>query len=432
MATKMLFARVLAGAAAVMMGMGAVTPAKAADAVTVTIDSFGDVILMSLVREYQDAHPGVTIQVKKNNLADLNGTGLTTGCLTGKTADITAIEVAYAGYWRTKPQCFTDLRTLKTTDGKKSATEIKADYLSWRWSQGVATNKLVFGIPTDVGGLQVAYRTDLFKKAGLPTDRVKVGKLWATWDGYIATGKKYMKTISAANKKKNVAFMDNAGAIYAAVVNQGTQKYYDEAGNLVYKQNKQVKKAFDETIKGLNANIGSKIGQFTSGWYTGLGTGTFATILAPAWMMEYIKSYAGATKGKWDIAAMPGGGGNQGGSLLTIPAAAKNKQAAWDFLQWYLAPDQQEKVFTRFGLFPSTPALYKKSSIKDFKDPFFSNAPVGAIYATGVQKLKPIPLGPKDQAIDNVIGAALSRVANKKQSAAKAWAQAMTEAAKIK
>jgi cellobiose transport system substrate-binding protein len=453
---KKVLTRIAAIGLAGLLGIGTVSPAHADPVTTITIDSFGDVIIGSLVREYQALHPNIKIEVKPNNLADLNGTGMLTGCNTGVTADITAVEIAYAGYWRTKPQCFKDLRTLSTSAGNAgpsdpgglSATDIKKDYLSWRWSQGTATNKSQFAIPTDVGGLQVAYRWDLFKKAGLPYKRDEVGKAISTWDGFIAMGTKYEAKLTAAQKKKNIAFMDNAGAVYSAVVNQGTAKYYAADGSRLVLTpnkngtwpkgaNKQIKSAWNETLKATGAKIGSNIGQFTNGWYAGLANGTFAAILAPAWMMEYIKRYAPATSGKWDIAAMPGGGGNQGGSFLTIPASVDTQrpghvQAAWDFIQWYLAPDQQEKVFVRFGLFPSTPASYAKSSIKNFVDPFFNKAPVGSIYATGVKKLKPIVLGPKDQAIDTAIQGAILRVANKKQKAAAAWVQAIADIAKIK
>ena len=435
MTSKMFVAKLAATAVAAVLSIGTVAPAQAVDdgKTHISVDSFGDVFLGSMIRRYQALHPDIVIDVKKYNLDDLNGTGLTTGCASGKMADIAAIEVAYAGYWRTKPQCFQDLRDLNTTVGSKSATDIKADYLPWRWSQGTAIGGSQFGIPTDVGGLEVAYRWDLFKKAGLPYKRADVSKMWPTWDKFIGVGKRYEAKLTAAQKKKNVAFMDNAGAIYSAVVNQGTAKYYAANGSLLQLDptkagaNKQVKAAYDATVKGLYYKIGSKIGQFTNGWYTGLNNGTFATVLAPAWMMDYIKQYAKSTSGKWDIASIPGGGGNQGGSMLTIPKYATHTQEAWDFLTWYLAPAQQEAVFTTFGLFPSTPSVYKNAAIKDKKDPFFNNAPVGAIYAAGVQKLKPIVLGPKDRAIDNIIGAALSRYANGKQKQKAAWAQSLVE-----
>ena len=416
------------------MGLGMVTPAHAADPVTITIWTFGDVIEPALVKDYKALHPEVTLQIKKSDLDPLNGTNMVTACTAGNGPDIAAVEVSYSGYWRSYPRCFTDLRTIKNSDGK-SAKDIAGDYLPWRWAQGVGYDDSVIGIPTDVGGLEVAYRTDLFKKAGLPTDRTKVSALWPTWDKFIATGKKYMKSVSAADKKTGVGFMDSAGTIYSAVLNQGTTKYYQndgtDTGKLVYATNPQVKKAWDTTITALNAGIGTRISQFTADWNVGMTKGTFAAMLAPAWMMDYIKSQAPDTAGKWDIASMPGGGGNQGGTQLTIPASAKNKQAAWDFISWYLAPAQQLKVFKTYGLFPSTPSLYSDPALTGFSDPFFNNAPVGKIYSAGILKLKPIFEGKLNRAIDQAMGAGLGRVASKKQTAAQSWAQVLSDLKKV-
>ena len=429
------FAKVAASAAVVAIGLGGLSlPAKAAEPVTLTVWTFGDVIQPALVRDYKALHPEVTLQIKKSDLDPLNGTNMVTACSAGNGPDIAAVEVSYSGYWRSYPRCFQDLRTIKNSAGK-SASDIKADYLPWRWAQGVGYDDSVIGIPTDVGGLEVAYRVDLFKKAGLPTDRAKVSALWPTWDKFIATGKKYMSKLSAAEKKSGKGFIDNAGTIYAAVLNQGTEKYYKndgtDAGKLVYSSNKQVKTAWDTTVKALSSGIGTRIGQFSADWNVGMTKGTFATILAPAWMMDYIKAQAPDTKGKWDIASIPGGGGNQGGTQLTIPASAKNKQAAWDFITWYLAPEQQLKVFKTYGLFPSTPKLYDDPAITEFKDPFFNNAPVGKIYSTGIKKLKPIFEGKLNRAIDQQFGAGLGRIAAKKEKPDVAWQTTLAAIKKI-
>jgi cellobiose transport system substrate-binding protein len=143
--------------------------------------------------------------------------------------------------------------------------------------------------------------------------------------------------------------------------------------------------------------------------------------------MDYIKQQAPKTKGKWNIASLPGGGGNIGGSQLTIPAAAKHPKEAWEFMKWYLAPAQQLTVFKEYGLFPSTKSLYDDAAVKNYKDPFFSNAPVGSIYTAGALSLKPIFEGRKQRAIDNIFGQALSRIALKKQTASAGWKQALAE-----
>jgi len=433
-----------------MGSLGAITPAQAvvdcttatADTATCTVlkvETFGDVIQPALVADYRKLHPEIKLSIKKSDLDALNGTSLYTQCAAGGAGnpDIAAVEISYSGYWRSYPQCFTDLRTLRTSVGNKSATELKKDYLPWRWEQGVGYNDSVIGIPTDVGGLEVAYRWDLFKSKGLPYKRADVSKAWNTWPKFIEFGKKYMAKVSAADKKKNIGFMDNVATIYAAMMNQGTQKYYKnngtDAGQLVFKTNPQVKLAFNTTIDAGKAGIGTRIGQFSSDWNVGMTKGTFAVMLAPAWMMDYIKGQAPTTKGKWDIADIPGGGGNQGGSQLTIPKGAKHKQEAWDFISWYLAPAQQLKVFQIYGLFPSTPSLYTDPDLVGFKDPFFNNAPTGAIYADGVKKLKPIFEGKLQRCIDMAMGSAISLVINGKEKVpSKAFATGIAAADKCK
>ena len=412
--------------------LGVISPAKAvldcsgvtsdtADCTVLVINTFGDVIEPALVADYKKLHPEIKLSIKKSDLDALNGTGLYTQCAAGGAGnpDVAAVEISYSGFWRAYPQCFVDLRTMRTTVGNKSATELKKDYLAWRWEHGVGYNDAVIGIPTDVGGLEVAYRWDLFKKAGLPYKRADVSKAWSTWPKFIEFGKKYMAKLTPAQKKANIGFMDNVGTIYSAVLNQGTIKYYrnngTDQGQLVYKTNPQVKLAFNTTINASKAGIGTRIGQFSSDWNVGMSKGVFAVMLSPAWMMDYIKGQAPTTRGKWDIADIPGGGGNQGGSQLTIPKGAKHKQEAWDFISWYLAPDQQLKVFQIYGLFPSTPILYKDPDLVNFKDPFFNNAPVGAIYVDGVTKLKPIFEGKLQRCIDMAMGSAISLVANGKE-----------------
>jgi cellobiose transport system substrate-binding protein len=433
---KIRFSRLVALALSGTLVFAATAPSKAAETTTLTIWTFGNVIQPALVLEYKRLNPNINFSIKKSELDPLNGQALVTACATAQSQngpDIAAIEIAYSGYWRSYPQCFVNLKTMTSTTGNKTGNNIKKDYLSWRWANGVAYNGNVIGIPTDVGGLQVAYRTDLFKKAGLPTNRDAVSKLWGSWSSFIATGERYMKSLSAKDKKDKVAFIDSAGSIYSAMLNQGTEKYYRNNntadGVLVYSTNPSVRNAFNTTVTAMQSGIDARTAQFSSDWNVGMTKGKFATILAPAWMLDYIKQQAPTTRGKWDVAAIPGGGGNQGGTQLSIPTSGKtaNRQAAWDFISWYLAPEQQLKVFKTYGFFPSTTELYTDKELVNYKDPFFNNAPIGKIYSTGVKKLKPIFEGKRQRAIDQAFGNALARVAAKKQTPAKAWAQALKD-----
>ena len=112
-------------------------------------------------------------------------------------------------------------------------------------------------------------------------------------------------------------------------------------------------------------------------------------------MMGYIQGQAPDTKGKWDVAAIPGGGGNWGGSFLTIPKQGKNVDAAWEFIKWAVQPAQQITIFKNIGNLPSQPALYEDPAIVDFTNPFFSDAPVGQIFSDHGQE--PDPAVPREE-----------------------------------
>lgn len=398
------------------------TPVSAATKTQVTIWSYGNVIEPWAEKQYETLHPNIDLKIKKNSM-DAHHQSLITAFRANTTPDIAAIEVSYSGFFRSYPKYFQDLSNIGLNEN---------DYLDWRWNQGVATGGKVIGIPTDVGGLQVAYRIDLFKAHGLPYKRDEVSALWPTWSDFIATGKKYVSKLSTKEKsscktkKVCYGFIDNAGTMFPAILNQGAKKYYETNGTLIYETNPQVKTAFTTTATALNSGISTRINQFTSDWNAGMNKGIFAAVLAPAWMLDYIKQQASATKGKWDIADLPGGGGNLGGSQLSVPAAAKHSAEAKAFIAWYLSPAIQLEIFKRYGLFPSAKSLYNNSSLTGYKDKFFNNAPVGQIYVDGAKKLKPIYEGKNQRAIDNYFGQSLSKVALGKLTASNAWADAIS------
>jgi cellobiose transport system substrate-binding protein len=140
-------------------------------------------------------------------------------------------------------------------------------------------------------------------------------------------------------------------------------------------------------------------------------------------MMGYIQGQAPATKGKWDIAATPGTGGNWGGSYLAVPKQSKNAAAAADLVKFLTSPASEAYVFKQTGNLPSQPALLKSKAVAGFKNPFFSNAPVGQIFANSALRLKPQIIGPQQGAIQTAASNAIQRVEQKKQSPAKSWAQ---------
>ena len=111
-------------------------------------------------------------------------------------------------------------------------------------------------------------------------------------------------------------------------------------------------------------------------------------------MMGYIQGQAPATKGKWNIARVPGAGGSWGGSFLTVTKQSQHPAEAADLVKFLTSPASELYVFKHTGNLPSEIPVLKSKAVQGFKNPFFSNAPVGKIFATSALNLKPQILGP--------------------------------------
>ena len=81
--------------------------------------------------------------------------------------------------------------------------------------------------------------------------------------------------------------------------------------------------------------------------------------------------------GDWDIASVPGGGGSWGGSFLAVPKQSKNPELAAELVKFLTSPASEAYVFKQTGNLPSEPAALLVAAVQNFKNPFFSNAPVG-------------------------------------------------------
>ncbi|ONI88896.1 ABC transporter substrate-binding protein [Saccharothrix sp. ALI-22-I] len=374
--------------------------------------SFTGINQKASVDAYKAKHPDIEVKLTEVGTSVETAQSLTTALAGGKVPDLVLIQGDDLPKFVQQAQNFIDLRTL-------GADDIKGDYLDWVMSQSTAEGGEILGVPTDVGGMAVAYRTDLFAAAGLPTDREAVGALWPTWDAFIETGKTY----KAATGK---AFVDNAAtSVFYQSVNQGPQKYYDDKGGVVYGSSPQVRTAFDQALKAVDAGITAGQSSFSNGWSAGMAQGQFATLAAPSWMLNAIRSNAPDTKGKWDIAVIPGKSGNWGGSYLAIPKRAKNPQAAWNYIKEMQSPQSQLEHFVDSGSLPTTPSVYQDPALAGHKDPFFSDAPTGTIYTSSLLGLKPFVIGPDSSTIGQEFLNAITNVEQGGGDPTKAWDEAL-------
>ncbi|MER6994842.1 extracellular solute-binding protein [Streptomyces sp. NPDC000410] len=326
-------------------------------------------------------------------------------------ADIQAVEVNnIAEITATQADKLVDL-------GKVDGVS-KDAFLPWKWAQATNRAGRTVGLGTDIGPQGICYRKDLFAKAGLPTERGAVGRLWAgDWNKYLAVGKRFK-----AKAPEGTAFVDSASGVMAAVTGSNAKRFYDENGKVIYKSNPAVKEAWDIAASFATEGLTGKHQQFTPAWDQAFANGTFATVSCPAWMLGYIQDKAGAAgKDKWDVAPAPKPS-NWGGSFLVVPEAGKNKTEAVKLAAWLTAPAQQAKLFDKRGSFPSASAAYALPAVSGARHEYFAGAPIGQIFSRAAQGIPVTIVGPKDLVIaQNMADIGMLQVDQKGKSPQEGW-----------
>lgn len=355
--------------------------------VKLTLDTFGEFGYDDLIKQYEASHTNIKIEQRKTAKLDDYKPLLVRYLASNKGAgDVVALEEGIITEFKANPANWIDLTPYV---GDK-----RSEYLDWKYDIGKTSDGKLLALPTDVGGLGACYRKDLFKAAGLPEDREAVSKLWPTWDKFIEVGQQY-KT------KTGKGLLDSVTTAFSASMSQtGGDLFYDKDFNIVADKSAAVKTAWDLGIKLADAGVTAKTRTWSPEWNAGFQQGTFAVTLCPSWMLGIVEQNSGAAnKGKWDLAAVPGGGGNWGGSFLSVPTMSKHPKEAAELAAFLTNADSQVAAFKSKGPLPTNLKALDSADFKAYKNPYFSDAPVGAIFGAGVKTLKPVTLGPKHQAV---------------------------------
>ncbi|MFE3072327.1 ABC transporter substrate-binding protein [Streptomyces sp. NPDC059247] len=363
--------------------------------VTLTVGVFGTFGLQEagLYDAYMRLRPDVAVRQTSLTRNDVYYPQLLTHLTAGSgLADVQAVEVGnIAEVITTQADRLVELGTAPGVDRRA--------FLPWKWAQGTGPDGRVLALGTDIGPQAVCYRKDLFAKAGLPTGRDAVGRLWAgDWRRYLAAGLRYRE-----RAPKGTAFTDSASGVLAAVMAGAPVRHYDGRGALVVADNPAVREAWDLAASFARRGLTARLQQFTPGWDQAFAHGAFATVTCPAWMLGYIQDKTGPSgRGRWDVAAAPRPG-NWGGSFLVVPAAGRHRAEAARLAAWLTAPAQQARLFARRGSFPSASAAYPLPAVAEARAAYFGGAPVGALFAEAARGVPRAPVGPKDGLITQTL-----------------------------
>ncbi|MCH7231845.1 extracellular solute-binding protein [Glycomyces sp. L485] len=300
-----------------------------------------------------------------------------------------------------------------------------SEYPDWKWELGHTVDGGLAGFGTDVGGMGLCYRADLFEEAGLPTDRAELAAAWSDWDGFTDLAQQFVDSDVDADFVDSPTQLQNM--ILGQTAGQGDgQMYVDADGNLTL-ESAAVQNAV-ETILELN-EIGA-IGQWAAWseeWTAAHAEGGFAVASCPSWMVGLVEDWAGEDNaGNWDFAAAPGVSGNWGGSWLLVPANTPYPEEAAELAAWLTAPEQQVKAFEAVGAFPST--LEGAAEASSLTNPYFNDAPVGEIIAGSVAEFPALEYAELHHPVKQAVEGVLNGLLDGTYSSDEVWDAIQTEA----
>jgi cellobiose transport system substrate-binding protein len=366
--------------------------------VTLTLATFNQFGYEDLITEYQAAHPNITIRHKKAATSNEARDNLNTRLAAGSgLSDIEAVEVDWLPELMQYSDKFTDLKN----------PDVEGRWLDWKTKAATDKQGRLIGYGTDSGPEAICYRADLFKAAGLPSERGEVAALLGTtWDSYFAAGKQFAAT-------SKVPWFDSLGATWQGMINQVESTYENPDGTVIATTNPKVKETFDKVVKaGIDDKLSARLQQWSDDWVASFKKDGFATMLCPGWMVGVIEGNAKGVKG-WDVAnTFPGGGGNWG----------KHPEEARALAAWLTAPEQQIKAFKKVGAFPSQQAALDSPDLASVKVAFFNDAPTGQIFADRAKAVTVTPYkGTKYFPINDAMQQALTRIEDGSSTPAASW-----------
>jgi cellobiose transport system substrate-binding protein len=358
---------------------------------------------------FKDEYPNITIEhtiAETSNDARTNfftklgaGSGL---------ADVEAIEIDWFAELMQYSDKLADL-TDPSVDGR---------WLDWKTAAATDPDGRLVAYGTDIGPEAICYRSDLFAAAGLPTDREEVATLLeGDWDHYFSVGEDFVA-------KSDAAWFDSAGATYQGMINQVQNAYEENDGTIIATTNPDVEDIYNQVLDA-STDLSAHLGQWSADWSAGQASGAYATMLCPGWMLGVISGNAKDVTG-WDVAnVFPNGGGNWGGSYLTVPAQGSHIEAAKALANWLTAPEQQVATFVTTGNFPSQNAAFDDPALTDATNAFYNDAPTGAIFSDRAKAITVAPFkGVNYFKINDAMQQALSRVdVDKTDDAATSWSK---------
>ncbi|MBD3368613.1 MAG: extracellular solute-binding protein [Candidatus Eisenbacteria bacterium] len=292
-------------------------------------------VFKDIVAEFEESHPGVTIDVVRLPFAGAEPK-IMTALTTNTEPDMARVDVSFLAKLATKNALY-DLTPHVPPAFREEILPVAL--------QSCMLNDKLWGLPDQTNGLCLFYNRELFREAGLDPDRPP-----ATWDELIEYGKQL------TNKEEGVFGIGVRNSLWWSL-----PFFYTYGAELLSEDGTRCLLASEEGVAAfqLKVDLYQKHGIEGGAWRAGgiqndLGfqNGRYAMILNGPWAVKTLEK-AGMDFGVGLIPEGPEGTHtNVGGNNLVVFRNAKNPELAAEFLMFVASAETQTMWSDRLGQIP--------------------------------------------------------------------------------
>jgi arabinosaccharide transport system substrate-binding protein len=345
------------------------------------------------VPAFERAH-GVTVQIEFTNWTPLRSR-LQNAILAGsEVPDLAEVVEGSLGFFTRGPG--RDIGVLDLTE------RLRADRLTDRlvpsrlslWSAG----ERIYALPHDVHPVMLAYRRDLIEALGIDVRTLD------TWDKFAAVGRRVTGDLDGDGVRDRymLDLLASGDTALTTLIFQRGGQLFDRAGNVAFDSD-----AVAEVILWYVRQLqGPQKIAYDAGWgqsaAKAMTDGLVLFYLTPDWRSFQYEQEVPWLRGKMALMPLPAWspGGRRtsvwGGTGLMIMKATRNPELAWALAKYlYFDEASLGQRFTETNIVPVLKDAWARPEL-DARDPYFSNQPIGRMYAELASETPPVISSPVD------------------------------------
>ncbi|TAA23839.1 sugar ABC transporter substrate-binding protein [Pseudoxanthomonas winnipegensis] len=330
-------------------------------------------VLGTLLPEFEAAHPDIRV-----DLQQIPSTAAHEKLLTAFAADTLPDVCQLGNTWIAE---FATLKALTPLEPyvQRSAVVKQDDYFPGIWQTNMIDGRLV-GIPWYVDTRLLFYRKDILREAGVALPITT----WDQWNAAMARIKAHVGPDRYAILMPLNEFEQQLSL--ALQQDDPLLRDHDNRGNF--------------ESPGFRAALAFYANTFAQGWAPKMSEtqvsnvwdeffrGTYSFYLSGPWNIREFRIRAPeALKDQWGTMALPGphgpGAGIAGGSSLVIFQRSRNKDAAWQLIEFLSRPDIQQRFHALIGDLPPRRSTWHT--------PQLEGDPLARAFADQLERVKPTP-----------------------------------------